>query len=43
MEFLLAHRGRQGQTYDYELLYEGEDAEGRAQRLGLLDRRPDPP
>ena len=37
MEFLVSHRGRQGQTYAYELLYHGEDAEGRAKLLGLLD------
>jgi DNA primase len=37
MEFLLAHRGRQGQGYQYELLYLGEDAGGHARRLGLID------
>jgi hypothetical protein len=37
MEFLVSHRGRQGQTFDYELLYQGEDAEGRAKLLGLID------
>jgi hypothetical protein len=37
MEFLLTHRGRRGQTFDYELLYQGEDAEGRARLLGLID------
>jgi len=37
MEFLLAHRGRRGQTFDYELLYQGEDAEGRVRLLGLID------
>ena len=37
MEFLVAHKGRQGQAFDYELLYQGEDTEGRAKRLGLLD------
>jgi hypothetical protein len=37
MEFLLAHRGKRGQTFDYELLYQGEDAEGRAKLLGLID------
>ena len=37
MEFLMAHRGRQGQTFAYELLYTGEDAEGRAKLLGLID------
>lgn len=37
LEFLLAHRGKQGQTYRYELLYQGEDAEGRIRLLGLID------
>jgi len=37
MEFLLAHRGRRGQTFEYELLYRGEDEEGRARLLGLID------
>ncbi len=37
MEFLLAHRGKRGQTFSYELLYAGEDAEGRARLLGLID------
>jgi DNA primase catalytic core len=37
MEFLVAHRGRQGMSYSYELLYQGEDAEGRAKLLGLID------
>jgi len=34
MEFLTTHRGRPGQTYTFELLYQGEEADGR---LGLLD------
>ena len=37
MEFLLPHRGQRGQSYLYELLYRGEDMEGRAQLLGLID------
>jgi DNA primase len=37
MEFLLPHRGKRGQTFEYELLYQGEDAEGRAHLLGLID------
>lgn len=37
LEFLRAHRGKNGQTYVYELLYQGEDAEGRARTLGLID------
>lgn len=37
LEFLRAHRGKNGQTYVYELLYQGDDAEGRAKLLGLID------
>ena len=37
LEFLRAHRGKNGQTYVYELLYQGEDAEGHARLLGLID------
>jgi DNA primase catalytic core len=37
LEFLVAHRGRRGQSFDYELLFAGEDADGRAQLLGLID------
>jgi hypothetical protein len=37
LEFLRAHRGKNGQTYVYELLYQGEDVEGRARLLGLID------
>ncbi len=37
LEFLRAHRGKNGQTYVYELAYQGEDAEGRARTLGLID------
>jgi hypothetical protein len=37
MEFLISHRGKQGQTFQYELLYQGEDVEGRAKLLGLID------
>jgi DNA primase len=40
MEFLLPHRGR-GKTVEYELLYKGEDAEGRT-FLGLIDCEPLP-
>ncbi|MDE3032069.1 MAG: toprim domain-containing protein [Acidobacteriota bacterium] len=36
MEFLLPHRGR-GKTVEYELLYQGEDAEGRLKLLGLIN------
>lgn len=37
LEFLRAHRGKNGQAYVYELLYQGEDADGRARMLGLID------
>ncbi|GLH74890.1 hypothetical protein GETHLI_33920 [Geothrix limicola] len=37
MELLLIHRGRQGKSYAYELVFEGEDADGRAKLLGLID------
>jgi DNA primase catalytic core len=37
MEFVVAHRGRQGASYSYELIYQGEDAEGRARLLGLIE------
>ena len=37
MEFVVAHRGRQGASYSYELIYQGEDGEGRARLLGLID------
>jgi hypothetical protein len=37
MEFLVTHRGRRGQTFDYEMLFLGENADGRAHQLGLID------
>jgi DNA primase catalytic core len=37
MEFLVTHRGRRGQAFDYEMVFQGEDAEGRARLLGLID------
>nr|WP_320133186.1 hypothetical protein [uncultured Holophaga sp.] len=37
LELLLAHRGRQGKAYAYELVYQGEDEAGRARLLGLID------
>lgn len=37
LEVLLTHRGNPAQTLTYELLYEGEDADGRAMLLGLID------
>jgi hypothetical protein len=37
MEFLVTHRGRRGQAFDYEMVFQGEDAGGRARLLGLID------
>jgi PAS domain-containing protein len=37
LEFLVPHRGRQGRAYAYELLYTGDDTEGRAKLLGLIE------
>jgi hypothetical protein len=37
MEYLLMHSGGHKQPFCYELLYQGEDAEGRARLLGLID------
>ena len=37
LEFLRPHRGKNGQTYVYELMFQGEDREGRAKLLGLID------
>ncbi len=37
MEYLLIHRGGRGQSFDYELLYQGEGEQGNSFVLGLLD------
>ena len=37
MEFLVTHRGGHKEAFTYELVYQGEDAEGRARLLGLID------
>ena len=37
MEYLLAHRGGRGQSFVYELLYDGEGDDGRAFVMGLMD------
>jgi hypothetical protein len=37
LEYVLAHRGRQGLGYTYELVFQGEDPNGRARLLGLID------
>lgn len=36
LELLIPHRGKQGRSYLYELIFQGEDAEGRAKLLGLI-------
>ena len=37
LEFVLAHRGRNGRSYVYELLYSGEAGEGVPFLMGLAD------
>jgi DNA primase catalytic core len=37
MEYLLVHRGGRGQSFAYELLYQGEGEEGESFVMGLLD------
>ena len=37
LEYVLAHRGRNGQKYVYELLYQGEGFEGQPFLMGLID------
>ncbi len=37
LEFLMPHRSGHKQAFTYELLVQGEDAEGRARLLGLID------
>jgi DNA primase len=37
MEYVLVHRGRRGQSYEYELLYRGEGQEGESFLMGLID------
>ena len=37
MEYLLVHRGRRGQSFEYELLYDGEGKEGASFLPGLID------
>lgn len=37
MEYVLIHRGRRGQSFEYELLYQGEGQGGDAFLLGLID------
>lgn len=37
MEYLLIHRGGRGQSYVYELLYQGEGEHGESFLMGLID------
>jgi hypothetical protein len=37
MEYLLIHRGGRGQSYVYELLYQGEGEQGEPFLMGLID------
>lgn len=37
MEYLLVHRGRRGQSFEYELLFDGDPADGAAHLAGLID------
>ena len=37
MEYVLVHRGKRGQSFDYELLYRGEGQAGNSFLMGLMD------
>jgi hypothetical protein len=37
LEYLLSHRGRRGQSFEYELLYDGAVAENAPHLAGLID------
>jgi len=37
MEYLLIHRGGRGQSFEYELLYQGEGSQGDSFFMGLLN------
>jgi DNA primase len=37
MEYLLTHRGKRGQSFVYELLYEGQGQDGKPFLMGLID------
>ena len=37
LEYLLVHRGMRGQSFEYELLYDGADIDARAYVPGLID------
>jgi DNA primase catalytic core len=37
MEYLLTHRGGRGQSFEYELLYDGDNQEEQSRLMGLID------
>ncbi|MEB0015307.1 hypothetical protein QN416_27340, partial [Glaciimonas sp. Cout2] len=37
MEYLLVHRGQRGQSFEYELLYDGAGSDAQAFVPGLID------
>jgi hypothetical protein len=37
MEYLIVHRGCRGQSYEYELLYDGNGKDGSTFLMGLID------
>ena len=37
MEYLLVHRGKRGQSFEYELLYEAPNDKSDKQLIGLID------
>ena len=37
LEYVLSHRGRRGQSFEYELLYDGKGQGGEAFMMGLID------
>lgn len=39
MEYVLTHRGQRGQCFVYELLYDGQGADGRPFMVGLIDAK----
>ncbi len=39
MEYVLIHRGKRGQSYEYELLYQGEGESGNVFLMGLIDTK----
>ena len=41
LEYLLVHRGRRGQSFVYELLWDGQGADGERDRLPALVRLPE--